>query len=409
MQAFCFVPAIGSENLLLFRISVDVYDGMMIDDMDLVREYARRKSEAAFAELVSRHLNLVYSVALRQVRDPHLAEEVTQTVFIILARKADSLGPRTVVSGWLYRTARYASARALTLGRRRQSREQEAFMRSQLNGAEAGAWTEIEPLLETAMGQLGETDHNAVVLRFFKSRSFKEISSELGTTEAGAKMRVNRAVEKLRVFFTRRGLTFSTMTIAAVISSHSVHAAPAGLAASVTVAAVKATALTNSTVTLIETTLKIMAWTKLKTAVVVSIIAVLAAGTATVTLHQARAKAENIGLSFAGYATPEASVRSMLWAGSRGDFKAFLEGCTPGQVARFESKMAGKSEAEVSNAAKAWANALKDYQITQKEIISENEIHLHIHATPSAEGLHSGKVVIIMQKIGETWKQEGDL
>ena len=128
---------------------------MMIDDMDLVRQYARCKSEEAFATLVSRHVNLVYSVALRQVRDPHLAEEIAQTVFIILARKAGSLGSKTVISGWLYRTARYAAAKALTLRCRRRNREQEAHMQSQLNGTEADTWKEIEPLLETAMGQLG--------------------------------------------------------------------------------------------------------------------------------------------------------------------------------------------------------------------------------------------------------------
>src|SRR6202050_1389335 len=99
---------------------------MMTDEMDLVRQYARCSSEEAFATLVSRHVNLVYSVALRQVRDPHLAEEITQTVFLILARKAGPLGPKTVISGWLYRTARYAAAKALTLRRRRQDREQEA-------------------------------------------------------------------------------------------------------------------------------------------------------------------------------------------------------------------------------------------------------------------------------------------
>src|SRR5579859_2355265 len=157
---------------------------MMMDDMDLVRQYARCKSEEAFAILVSRHVNLVYSVALRQVLDTHLAEEITQTVFIILARKAGSLGSKTVVSGWLYRTTRYAAAKALTLQRRRQLREQEAYMRAQLDGTEANAWREIEPLLETAMGQLRQRDHNALVLRFFEARSFKHISSALGTTEA---------------------------------------------------------------------------------------------------------------------------------------------------------------------------------------------------------------------------------
>ena len=396
-------------NIVTFLLLRGCIDGMMIDDMDLVRQYARNNSEEAFATLVSRHVNLVYSVAVRQVRDAHLAQEITQTVFIILARKAASLSPKTVISGWLYRTARYASAKALTLRRRRETREQEAYMRAQSNDTPADTWRYIEPLLETAMSQLGEKDHDALVLRFFEDRSFRDVSSVLGTTEAGAKMRVNRALEKLRGFFTKRGLTLSATAIAAAISAHSVQAAPVGLATSVTVAAVKGATVTTSTLTLIETTLKLMAWTKFKTAVVVGAVALLAAGTATVTVQHGKAKAGSANLGFAGYATPEASIQSMLWAGSRGDFKSFLAACTPDQVQRFETKMAGKSDEEISLQAKAWAAALKDYKITQKEVISDSEVHLHIHATPSAEGLHSGKVIVVMQKVGDAWKQEGDL
>jgi RNA polymerase sigma factor (sigma-70 family) len=382
---------------------------MMMDDMELVRQYARNGSEEAFATLVSRHVNLVYSVALRQVRDEPLAEEITQTVFIILARKAGSLRSGTVVSGWLYRTTRYTAARALTLRRHRQDREHEAYMRAQLNETETDAWKEISPHLETAMGHLGEADHDALVLRFFEDRSFKDISSSLGTTEAGAKMRVNRALEKLRRFFAKRGLALSAVAIAGALSTYSVQAAPGGLAASATIAAVKGTSATSTTLTLVETTLKLMAWTKLKMAVAVGAVALLAAGTATVAIQQTRPKNQTTALSFAGYATPEASVQSMLWAGSRGDFKAFLAGCTAEQAERLQLKMAGKSEEQISREAKAWANALKDYQITQKEIISDTEVHLHIHATPSAEGLHSGKVIVVMQKIDGSWKQEGDL
>lgn len=382
---------------------------MMLDDMQLVRQYARNQSEEAFATLVGRHVNLVYSVALREVRDAHLAEEITQTVFIILARKAGSLGSGTVVSGWLYRTTRFTAAKALTLRRRRQDREQEAYMRSQLNESEAGAWNEIEPLLETAMGQLGEKDQNALVLRFFQDRTFKDISSVMGTTEAGAKMRVNRALEKLRAVFTKRGLTLSSAAIASAISAHSVQAAPAGLATSVTVGALKGTTVTTSTLTLIKTTLKLMAWTKLKTVAAMGAIALLAAGTATVTIQRAKANPASAAFSFAGYATPEACIQSLLWAGSRGDFKGLLAGCTPEQGKRFVDKMAGKSDEEIAREAKAWANALRDYQITGKDVISDNEVHVHIRATPSAEGLHSGKVIIIMEKIGNDWKQKGDL
>ena len=380
----------------------------MIDDMDLVRQYARSKSEEAFAALVSHHVNLVYSVALRLVRDAHLAEEITQTVFIILARKAGSLSSSTVVPGWLCRTARYASAKALTMERRRQHREQQAYMESHLNEPESNAWMQIAPLLDTAMGQLGEKDHDALVLRFLEGRNFKEVSTALGTTEAGAKMRVNRALEKLRRFFTKRGLTFSAAVIAAAVSANSVQAAPLGLATSVTVAAVKGTTVTTSTLTLIKTTLQIMAWTKLKIAVVVGTIAVMAAGTATFTLQRAWHRGQSSPFAFAGYATPEASVQSMLWAGSMGDFKKFVAACTPEQTARFEAKMAGKSDEEVSREAIAWATALTGYKITQKEVISQDEVHLHIHAPPSAQGLHSGKVIVIMKKIGNEWKQDGD-
>src|SRR5271154_6924783 len=134
----------------------------MNDDLNLLREYARNNSEEAFATLVTRHVNLVYSVALRQVRDSHLAEEITQAVFIILARKADSLGDKTILPGWLCRTARYASANALTIQRRRQQREQEAFMQSTFNENEPAheeTWNQIAPLLNGAMEKLGQKDH----------------------------------------------------------------------------------------------------------------------------------------------------------------------------------------------------------------------------------------------------------
>ena len=396
------------KNTVTFSLRRRCINGMMNVDIELVRQYARSKSEEAFATLVSRHVHLVYSVALRQVRDAHLAEEITQTVFIILARKAGSLSSKTVVSGWLYRTARHAAANAITLQRRRQSREQEAYMQSQLKETDAEAWREIEPLLETAMGQLGTKDHDALVLRFFDHRTFRDISTALGTTEAGAKMRVNRALEKLRSFFTKRGLMFSAASIAAAISAHSVQAAPAGLATCVTVIAVNGTPVTISTLTLIKTTLKFMAWTKLKTAVLVGTIAIMAAGTATVTFQHVKARGGASHFSFAGYGTPEASVQSMLWAGSIGDFEKFLGACTPEQIERFRNKMAGKSDDEIKRESMAWANSLSGYKITQKDVISDDEVHLHIHATPSAQGLHSGKVIVIMKKVGTEWKQAGD-
>jgi uncharacterized protein (TIGR03435 family) len=260
---------------------------MTNDDMRLVREYASRQSESAFATLVSRHTNLVYSAALRQTRDPQLAEEVTQVVFIILARKAASLGAKTILTGWLYRTAGYVSGSALKRELRRQQREQEAYMQSELDARAGSTWKQLSPLLDEAMLRLGQTDRDALVLRFFEGRSLNEVGHALGASEDAAKKRVNRALEKLRNFFAKRGVSSTTAIIAETISAHSVQAAPVALAKAATAAAItKGAAASTSTLTLIKGALKIMAWTKAKTVIVVGASVLLAAGTTTVTIKE---------------------------------------------------------------------------------------------------------------------------
>jgi uncharacterized protein (TIGR03435 family) len=263
---------------------------MNLEDMELLRQYARRGSEEAFAALVSRHVNLVYSVALRQTRDAAMAQEITQAVFVILARKADSLGDKTILPGWLCRTARNVAANALTIQRRRQRREQEAYMQSLLNEpTPEETWRHIAPLLDAALARLGGKDHDAIVLRFFENKELKQVGAALGVSEDAAKKRVSRALEKVRRFFLQRGVDSTAAAIGESISTHSIQAAPVALAKTVTaVVLAKSAAASASTLTLIQGALTIMAWTKTKTAIVVGTVILLAAGTATVTVVKER-------------------------------------------------------------------------------------------------------------------------
>jgi RNA polymerase sigma factor (sigma-70 family) len=235
-------------------------------DMELLRQYVHRNSEEAFAALVTRHVNMVYSAALRKTGNAHAAEEITQAVFIILAKKADRLRNGTILSGWLYQTARLTSASFLRTEIRRARREQEAYVQSLSNETESGVWPEIAPLLEDAMGRLGEKERNAIALRFFEGKSFQEIGTAVGASENAAKKRVSHGLEKLRKFFSKRGVVSTTAIIAGAISANSVQAAPVGLTVTVAATAAKGSAIAASTLTLVKGTLKVMAWIKIKVA-----------------------------------------------------------------------------------------------------------------------------------------------
>lgn len=259
-----------------------------MDDMALLREYAASNSEAAFAELVSRRLNFVYSAALRQVNDPHLAGEITQVVFIILARKAGRIPDQTVLTGWLFKTGRFVALAEMRDAAKRRQREREASMQSDNESTEASRlWEQMSPVLDEALAALGEKDRLAVLLRFFENRSLMEIGSHLGTGEDTARKRVSRALEKLRRYLSRRGVVSTTAIIAGTISAHSVQAAPGALAKSVTtMAVVKGAAISGSTLTLVQGAWKLMAWTKAKTVMVVALVAIIGTSATTVVVKR---------------------------------------------------------------------------------------------------------------------------
>ena len=259
-------------------------------DSELLRRYAREKSDAAFAALVARHVNMVYSAALRKTGNPAAAQEITQAVFVILAQKANRLLPHPALSGWLYQTTRLTAANFLRTEIRRTRREQEAYMQSLSRQTEPELWTQIMPLLEDAMGDLGEKDRNALALRFFEGKTFQEIGTAFRVSENAARKRTDYALEKLRAYFFKRGVTSTTGSIAAAISANSVHAAPAMLAKTATaVALAKGAAASTSTLALVKGALKIMAWSNSKVVIGASVVVLLA-----VQHHQNTAQARQI-------------------------------------------------------------------------------------------------------------------
>jgi RNA polymerase sigma factor (sigma-70 family) len=258
---------------------------MLVDmnetDLALLHRYTRHHAEEAFAEIVRRHLGLVYSAALRQVRSPQLAEEVAQSAFTDLARQAHRLAPGTILTAWLYQVTRRTAIEVVRREARRQLREQIATEMNPLP-ATAADWSHIEPLLDEAVAALDDTDRAAVLLRYFENQSLREVGQTLGTSEDAAQKRVSRAVERLRDFFAKRGVTVGAGGLAVVLSANAVQAAPTGLAATISTAAALAGTAVAASTALVAT--QAIAMTTIQKATVGAILAV-AVGTG---IYQAR-------------------------------------------------------------------------------------------------------------------------
>lgn len=213
----------------------------MLTDAELLQRYVRDRDSRAFGELVQRHLGVVYGAALRRTGGrAHLAEEIAQKIFADLARKAALLCQHPTLTGWLHRSTRYAAIDAIRAEqRRRKLNELLAAMPDDQPLTDARPdWERLRPVLDEAVDELKEGDRDVVLLRFFQNLSFAEIGARLRLTENAARMRTERALDKLRRQLERRGVTSTAAALGALLTDQAIAAVPAGLPASVTGAAV---------------------------------------------------------------------------------------------------------------------------------------------------------------------------
>jgi RNA polymerase sigma factor (sigma-70 family) len=260
-----------------------------LSDQELLRDYSERRSEPAFAELVRRHVDLVYSAALRMVGDAHLAEDVTQGAFSALAQNARQLSDRSVLAGWLHRTARNLAANIVRGDARRRAREQEAAAMNELLSTESDAvWEKIAPHLDAALDDLSEPDRDALLLRYFERKSAHEIAQAFGISDDAAQKRVSRAVERLREFFSKRGVAIGASGVVILISANAVQAAPIALVASISSTAI----LTGTTATTVIAT-KAIAMTLIQKTLIAATVTALV-GTSVYEAHRTAQLGEQV-------------------------------------------------------------------------------------------------------------------
>lgn len=216
---------------------------MREDDTSLLRRFADTGAQDAFATVVARNTNAVYSAALRRVGgDSHLAEDLVQQVFMRLALHAESLSRHPMLTAWLYATTRNTSANVVRTEVRRRTREQEACAMDEISrdrGAGAG-WSDIAPYLDEVIDGLSEKDRSAVLLRFFDQLTFSEMARVLHSSEDAVRMRLDRALDKIRLSLERRGIASTSAALSGVLAQNVVLAAPSGLADTATHHAINA-------------------------------------------------------------------------------------------------------------------------------------------------------------------------
>lgn len=208
----------------------------MKSDSHLLLDFADRGSQDAFRQLVERHLPLVYRSALRQLNsDTHHAQDVAQMVFTALAKKARPLAAHSNLCAWLYATTHRIACHTIRTEMRRRKREEVWTREAELSECdERSGWSALAPMLDEGVRALATGERDALVLRYFSNRSFAEVGAILGIGEDAARMRVNRALEKLRARFSARGLAVTPTSLASLLSSDTALGAPMSLATTIT-------------------------------------------------------------------------------------------------------------------------------------------------------------------------------
>ena len=399
-------------------------------DLELLARYSRHNVEDAFGEIVRRHVGLVYSAALRQVRSPQLAEEVAQSVFLKLAHHSHQFTPGTVLAAWLYQVTRREAIDVVRREARRQLREQIALEMNAMN-ADTADWIQIEPLLDEAMYALDETDRIAVLLRYFENKSLREVGAALGTSDDAAQKRVSRAVERLHGFFSKRGLGVGATGLIIALTGNAVQAVPAGLVTKISTTVVLAGASTAATTTV--TAAKTIVMTTLqKTAIVAAAVLALGIGT-TLMIHPPSQIRHALGhlfghgarvspttnprssipadypqasWKFAGYADPESGYQSLMWGMSQGNLDVTLDSLTPAERAKWEGNMK-KPKVEIAAQMASRTKQTELFRILDKQIVSDTETHLRIESVGASNETPVQEQWAKMIKVGSDWKFEG--
>lgn len=228
-----------------------VVDAGNMNDTAYLQEFVQTGSHEAFSHIVRQHLDLVYSAAFRQTRDKHKAEDITQAVFILLAKKAPSLTSETILPAWLIRATRYAALDLIKMESRRKKHEErfaQTMARSEVVIEVDWKWPVVSPELDAAIAELSEADRRALVLKYYGKKTYHEIGKELGVAEEAARKRVTRAVEKLRAILLRRGAVVAPAVLAMILSTKLISAAPVDLHATLCEKILSSNTATSGTV-----------------------------------------------------------------------------------------------------------------------------------------------------------------